>query len=84
MRKAHANITHLGNVQLRLLEGAEAEIQLSQLWEVAEPLRELCTPLQRAGAACPDVPGGCMQVYGQAGQCADPAGSRTASQGPPA
>ena len=75
--------THLGNVQLRLLEGAEAEIQLSQLWEVAEPLWELCMPLQVASAACPDVPGSRMQVYGQAGQSADPAGNSAALQGPP-
>ena len=38
-------LLYLRNEELRLLEGSEAEIQLSQLREVAQPAWQLCMPL---------------------------------------
>lgn len=64
---------HLRDVEAWLQEGPEAEIQLGQLGQVAEPSGQLPMPPWAAWRAGPDMPGTSVQVYGQAAQRANSA-----------
>ena len=65
--------TNLGQAKLGLREGTEAEVQLNQLGQVAQPAGQVSMPPRVAAHAFSHMPRCSMQTDGQASQSIHPA-----------
>ena len=65
--------THLGQAELSLPKGAEAEVQLGQPGQIAQPAGQVSLPPGVAAPAFPHMPRCSVQTYGQASESIHPA-----------